>query len=1027
MTRYTFKSNPNDSTIRSLDANYIAARAGSNLDANDILPTVAGAGQFFDSINFVLRQGFLEYSHTQIPTTELATNAALIFEGFEHLPVGDPWMLEAREYDWGGTVTDSTWVPGNDITNVAPSMIASYPKIREQRPAPRHWRAGTAYFRQRLAASSDPLRLLLNSNKLWIGWTPGGPGSQKDEYVHWGTSEGGENFYRPRIDYQTTRLTSLTRTESASVQLSDGTTVFLDGSTTPILKHNPSGTTYNTIGTLPIGTGSTQFRLRDGAQVFSLTRDASDNIYVVGPNGSISNGISVQAFVKGSGYTWTQKTVISGSLPTYDGDINQIVSTWHNAGNGWLVAVVAHSQGNDNYNNQTVVASISCANARLGSGSAITYTVSMVPSYLGTTINAAGNGLDVLAVTETTGSIAAIASDTPNAEASTYGRIYRYTINTLGTLSAISNLFNGVFSLPVDGNHRAKLIPISTTRFAVFWYGWVRVFSVTPSTFTSAGSVDMTTQGIATMALDATQAWDAIYDRAANKVWIYYVDDADARRIMRTGFDPNSALPDLSETQVAAATGASGSSTHAIRIPQSTVDERRIIVHLGNRTGAGVNSTVTVFDTTLNQAPITPVLGEQPTFSAVNPRQFSWIFSDPNPSDSQSAYEVEIRDASSLVSEYDPGKVTSTSTSFILPGGTLSNNETYEWRVKTYDINDSASAWSAWTSFSTTTAGVAEIIVPATDNETGFSAPTLTIEWTFTGADPQAEFRVRVVRTDTEAIIFDSGYIVGPTTTTYTVSGLLSDVEQRIELIVEDSATVASNTATRLVTPSFGAPDEPLITAAPMEDESGVLITITNPEPTEFFPPAGRNDIYRADTGTDIWVKIGETISGGTFIDYTAATNTGYDYRVNAVADGQSESNVVEDVSISFKGLYLHLPTDAVNTVRHFLYGGSNKSDNVATEGTELRFAGRTYSVWEYGEHLSEQVDVNIVVPFGDTHYEDLEYLREVVRSNLTWCYRDGRSRRVFGVINEVSIKDTQYGTDVSFTVARVEFVEAHP
>lgn len=1026
MSRYTLRANANDGGVFSYDPNYFAARAGTGTKvANDLPITLLGAGQWFNVGIYWLRQSFMEWSHTPVPPDELCTSAAHVFEGFEHLPTGDPWSLEVREFDWGGgAVTDGDWVPGANITAVAPNVLATYPEIRTRRPAPSVWRSGSAALRTRLSGT-DPIRTMLNSNKLWLGYLPGG---NRDEYVHFGASEG--TAWRPRLDYQTTRLSSLTRVQSASVQLSDGTTAYLDNdSGTPLLKHNPSGTTYTTVATLSVGVATNQFKLRDGAQALTLVRDASDNIYVVGPSGGIANGLVMQAFVKGPGYTWTQKTAISGALPAYDGDINLVEATWHNLAGGWVVAAVGHAQGSS-FTNQTVVATLACGNARLGSGAAVIFTADVATGRTGAAVNAAGSGLDLHAIDRNQGVLATAASDGPEGEGNAYARVYRYYINPNGSflLPPIS-AYTGVFNTPVDGDQKVKILPISGTRFVIFWNGYVRTFTVRSFVFLDTqGSVDLTTVGLSTLAPSRSQAWDAIYDPATGRVWIYYLDAANGRRLMRTGYDPNNNLADLTQTQVATNIGASGSSHRAIRMPRSTVDERRVLMHLGNRTGGGALSTVTIAEVGLNQPPATPVLGLVPVFSSTQARLFTWTFSDPNPRDAQSAYEVEIRDQSSLVSAYDPGKVTSTTSSFTLPGGTLSNNETYEWRVKTYDSSDTASAWSAWTPFSTTTAGIAEITVPAVDNAAGLASSSVQIEWTFTATGvTQAEYRVRAVRTDTGDTIFDSGYLGGPDTRSYTVNGLLSDVEQRVELLVKDSSTAVSNTATRLVTPSFGAPDIPLLIAQPTEDGGAILIQVTNPEPSGELPAAGRNDIYRTPTGTDAWIKIGEASVGGTFLDWTAASAVVYDYRVHAVADGEAISEPAEGVVTEFLGVYLHLPTDADATAKGFLFGGSVNSDVTEVEGTELRFVGRPYPVFEYGDQQSYVVSVSAVVPFGPEHTADVEYLRAVVRSHATWCFRDGRGRKVFGVANSADVTDEVFGSTVSLSVIKVDYDEVVP
>lgn len=1039
MGRYAYKSNANDGAVISYDVDYQKARAGTGTkQANDLGARLTGAGQWYDAGTWWLRQAFLEYSHTPIPTTELCTTASIVFEGFEHYPSGDPWSLEVRGYDWGGSVSESTWVPAANITSVAPEVLAAYPDIRTQRPYPAHWHGGGPELRARLA---DPaaLRLMVTSNKQWLGWSAGG---NHDEYVHFGTNEGGPNYYRPRLEYSTTTLSSLTRVEGASAQLSDGTAVWLDVSTPGVvqLKHNPTGTTYTTVATVPTGTTSDdQFRLNDGAQALALVVDPSDNIYVVGPCGLTANALITKAWVKGAGYTWTTTGRVADPLPAYDGAINQVVATYHAVGSGFIVAAVGHAQSWQ-LSNQTVVAVVPAANARAGNptlhGVSASYDVKSAA--FGQPVNATGKGMDILALDGGTGVLAVATADNTNpGEADTEMRLWRYTVTSAGAMTvSFSRTADAAYqtndAVPADGNATVRAMRVSGSKFVVMFPEWILTYSLPSSGLTLTGGTRPHLAGVPSLGPDLMQPKDAIYDAAAGKVWIYYLDQANPRRVMRTGFSPSTYLMDLTETQVATNTGPSGSANVAIRLPRGDADERKLLVHLGNRAAVGTLSAVTVVDTSLNMPPAAPTLVDPGSFSAAQTKRFTWTFADSNPRDAQSAYEAEIRNAATLVSAYAPGKVTGAAgqdQGFYLAPSTLSNNATYEWRVRTHDGNDVVSPWSSWQGFATTTAGTVTITTPAVDNATGLASPRLGIEWTFTGTLPQREYRIRVIRTDTGAQVFDSGYIYGPDVRAYQVSALLSDVEQRVEVLGEDTGGNVSNTAARLVTPSFSAPWPPTIVAQPNDDGSGIEVSVSNPVPTSDsdLPAAGRNDIYRSDTGTGLWVKIGETAPNGTFTDYAASAGGVYDYRVGAVADGEALSEPAVAVSTTFDGLYLHNPVDPAATLRHYLYGGAAKTEDVANGGTELRFVGRVHPVFEFGEQQAEQVKVTVSVPTGPTERGDVEYLRDVVRSHAVWCYRDSRGRRVFGAVRGISVTDEKWGTTVEMTVVRVDYVEAHP
>jgi len=821
-------------------------------------------------------------------------------------------------------------------------------------------------------------------------------------------------------------------------QLSDGSTVYLesDGASTPVitLKHSTTAGVVTTIDTLQFGSELYHFKLTPGAQAFSIARDSSNNIFVIGPAGSEVSGICVKGYLKGSGYNWAGKTAISTALPDYDEPINNIAATWHNIGNGRLVAICGRTQGSAMIN-QTFLVSLSTQNALNGSGNPVVTTAAMPTEVALSIINTAGNGLDVMALTGGRGYIAAIAGDNDFGEQGPYFKLYSYYINSSGQFTSSPTEITKIGSVgTMDGNSKMRLVPISSSRFAAVGGGLVASFAYDGISITTlSGTTSIAATALTSLSSAAVQPRDAIYDSATNKIWVYYLDTANSRRLMRTGFSVVTSKMTGEEIQVATNLGAAGSSHSAIRLPRGVVDERSVIIHLGNRTGGGALSTVTVTETALNQVPNAPVLNNPGSFTATSPKTLTWTFSDNNVLDRQSAFQLQIRNATTLVSALDTGKVTSTTSAYILAASTLSNSTNYEWRVRTYDTADQVSAYSNYQPFSTVTTGIAAITVPATDNLVGQVSPSLNITWTFTITAPatQAEYRVKVIRTDTGATVFNSGFIASATTRDYTVQGLLSGVEQRIELVVQDSNGSLSNTATRLVTPSFSAPDAPTILAQPNESDtegSGILVTVVNPDPTGALPPAGRNDIYRAPTGTTDFIKVGEATVNGSFTDYTAAAGVEYDYKALAVADGSTSSAVVGPVSIDFLGIYIHKASDPDSTIMNFIYGSTDNADSIEPAGTELRFVGRTYPVYEFGDFIAETVKVEVTVPFGPTHTDEVEYLREVVRSRATHCYRDSRGRKVFGVVRQVTPKNAgNLGTKVSLDVTRVDYVEERP
>ncbi|TSC75003.1 MAG: hypothetical protein G01um101430_683 [Parcubacteria group bacterium Gr01-1014_30] len=81
---------------------------------------------------------------------------------------------------------------------------------------------------------------------------------------------------------------------------------------------------------------------------------------------------------------------------------------------------------------------------------------------------------------------------------------------------------------------------------------------------------------------------------------------------------------------------------------------------------------------------------------------FSWDFSDPDPWDSQSSYQVQVDNNSNFSSpEHDSARISSPSGNYATPQGTLSYNTTYYWQLKVWDQQNNDSGWIADSSFTT--------------------------------------------------------------------------------------------------------------------------------------------------------------------------------------------------------------------------------------------------------------------------------------------------------------------------------------
>jgi hypothetical protein len=1004
-------------------------------------------------------QAFVGFTYT--PNAEEKITAAYIrLKGKTTFNPSSPTRnMTMVEYDYGGTVDTGDWrtiVQLQALPQMA-NVLNAGDTLGEV------FFAGTDALVARLA-SAGPLRLNLASDLQRVGSVP-----TNNQTTTLYSAETSGTVDDPALIYTTVVENNLNGVLGAQVQLTDGTHAYLErsGSTVTLKHHN--GTSASTVATLPTGTGASQFSLPThgtGAQQLALVGDSANNLYVLGPRGSgpITH-LAGLAYTKGSGYTWTAQTVRVGSVPSYlEAALNNVAGTWHNLGNaGTIMCVFAHTMGRTGSAfTEMGYALLACDHLLTGAGTGLfrssgqargavvegNYAVS---GYHVTHQNETGTGLDVAKAVgdETRGYIM---SFWPSQELGTNGVFYssRYVLAADGSSYTNARTSNvGATWAVKDANAKVRILAVDATQYVHITCDADTGFGATvkavqnfgtSSSFTMLGSVYLDDESISTMPAAATLAssanWDAVYDPIANKVWFYYFSAADNRRLLRTSIDLNTYLAVGDVVEVSAAVGAAGSENAAIRVHRGQTFGSKILVAVSNETSGGVHSTQYVLDS-LNQAPNSPTLTPKVNFDAATSATLAWTFSDPNPADTQSAYQVQI-DTSGGVFEYDSGKITgtaatlgavgaaatgnnatvnpalpaglvegqtmlmlasirnsgtgtvntptgwqplaasgnlalfgrvagssesvpavsftggvanadtiaqiasfnnlplnvvtsntqlnasaanvaypaltitvangvvvyagwkqddstgwaavagtaelgeanptagddasqawdwvaqttatnvsagsftvsgggsaisrgmvvqlgpaghtATASTHTLPANTLTNGQTWQWRVRTWDSAGMVGPWSGYGSFSTASGGAVTVTDPATDDPAGVVTDEYDIDWSVTGTT-QNDYRVVLVRTDTGATVSDTGWLNGPAVTNRVVSGMVTDVRHRIDVKVRNVGLVESGTGSRYLTPSYGSPEVPVVTATGVTEDGCIVVSVNNPVP----------------------------------------------------------------------------------------------------------------------------------------------------------------------------------------------------
>ena len=891
MARTIVFSGTNDGSITSANnsGSYANARAGTggtlSLEGNS--QVYWSWGQVFLSPNtYQIFNGYTEWTYS--PPSGAGNDYAV--SGFVDLVALEiagavSRHLEGWNRDWGGgALTTADWLnPGSLGATQYFSIINA-----NAWNAGTHAKGGNENLRD-LGRTSGPYRMIHVSNRSRSGSAPTG-----SEYGKVYSSDQSGTAQDPTLTFGTIRRNTLTFMHAASVMLSDGTVAFIEGDgnlpTTGLLRYRTSTGTVSTIATLTTGnTGAGGFETGIPAQQkFALVADASDNLFVIArrdEGGANDNNIVAKCYAKGAGLTWTGKTALADSAPSYtfSGGINQCVGQWHpTSGAGHIMLIGGHI-ANFGRTGSMFYMVLDAGSLIAGAGTLVVAS-GADPSFLISATNT-----DYIDYPNETGSHMDICRDPDvptrgyvvSTDVDDFINLGTYVLNTNGTISSTGQSDHGATMFaPHDPQGKARVIVIPGQRQIWCNGSHIRARS---SNGTILGQAFLDTLAITNFptqaASNASGAWDMVYDPASSKVWVYYLDTTDSRVLRRTGFSTVSYTGTADSVIVSSAIGAVGSTNVGIRVPRGPgIDERRMSLAVANVNGATL-STVYLGDS-LNQAPVAPLLNTITAFDATQAKVFGWTFKDNNPKDTQTAYQLVIIRTSDSVTMLDTGKVVSTAQQHTVPASTLANAVAYQWRVKTWDVADAAGAFSSFQDFTTSGGGNVTITSPATDNPGGQITSDYTIIWSVSGTT-QASYRIQAIRTSDGATLSDTGFVTS-TATSAVVQNLPTDTESRVQVTVRNAALAVSNPGTRLITPVYSSPEVPLLNLT--QGDTYVQADVTNPPPTGDNPEVTVNHLFRRVVGGETWDFIGDMENGGSLRDYTAGAGVAYEYRVTGEA-----------------------------------------------------------------------------------------------------------------------------------------------
>lgn len=878
-------------SVSSSAASFSSALSGANLQ-QDADAQRAYVGLALVNVYHVHQWGNL-YSYV---ADSNSTPAAAYFRWWQdyNSGTGVPRILEVVAYNWGSTYGPEDFRTPAQLQSLANAGNRLAQINHSNQTGLGRLRAGLEQMDR--ISGSVALRVVLFTNR---NRTQSAPTDR--EYHRLRTSNFAGTAYDPALFVAETTRHLADVTLGGQVQLSDGTHAYLrqDSPAPNVVNLSvvwTNGGSSSTVHTAPIGDD------RGGAQTYTLVRDAADNLYILNGNPAYPGMLRARALVKGAGHNWTARPVHNLPLPAYQGNVNNVAAAWHPQGGGTIVALVARNAGR-NSGVHTAYMLINAGyllgqggSAVRGSGTAEGVLIgNPAPDGSHNYVNETGSLLDVAAAPGSgRGYVISTTKAQPLGDRGAQSVAY-YELNSAGTGFAVTGrlIDTNTGYATKDADAKSRVIGIDGSQFV----------SVTADPAVDRGITVVHRQAIgnsglmgtlsdvrlgaedipsmpAPQVLATSPAWDAIYSPTDNRLWVYFFDQADPRRLLRTHVNLSTGQAGRDEVEVAAAVGAVGSTNLAVRVHRGAGAGAEVLVTVTNRTSGGAHQFLTVSDM-LNWPPTQPTIVPKSNFDATAPTDFQWVFNDPNPQDQQSAFHLEIYNSTTGTLVHDTGKTASTTTSYTLPAGTLTNGQQYRWRVRTWDDLDEQSPWSEYGTFVTSESGTVTIIDPAVDNDPEIITSSYLLEWEVDGTT-QADYRVVARRTDTGAVLVDTGWVAS-TDTTYLLQGMEPGVEYQVEVTARNASQVETNTAVRLITPDFAAPEKPLIAVEPVHDGGYVLVTVINPPPAGDRPLPVGNEIYRRRAGTgEPWVLLAEIEPDGTYRDYTAPSGVPLEYMARA-------------------------------------------------------------------------------------------------------------------------------------------------
>lgn len=387
--------------------------------------------------------------------------------------------------------------------------------------------------------------------------------------------------------------------------------------------------------------------------------------------------------------------------------------------------------------------------------------------------------------------------------------------------------------------------------------------------------------------------------------------------------------------------------------------------------------------------------------------RFSWTHNATQIDDTQSKFDLQW--SSNGGSTWNTVSQTTSNQYYDMPANTLPVGSII-WKVRTYATSGIVSEYSEQAAFTSAGKPTTPVLTKPDAIE---NTSTPLIAWTGTG---QVMYQAQVLQGET--VVWDSGEIASTTEQAQVGTALADETSYTAKVRIKNQYDLWSDWATKAFAVDFELPNKPTIDIIKDLIRYSARITISNPTPDSAGGFA-YNEVYRREIG-GAWIRIATNIPrDSTYEDCAMKSGQPYEYKVRAVGTfGYMDSDVkfsdakVKDsqlASLTDKSLYVPLRYDPQRTI------------SISMERVLMKFAGRPQAVTEFGEHIDRGISLRFVIE----SLENVEKLIQLAESAETLLYRDGKGRKIYCTIGNLSIEELENYWTVSFAIAETSHQEA--